>query len=183
MINWYHFFDNSTVAALISVGVGVCIATRQYKKQKEIDRLERQKDRLINLLIELKANLEEVDFILQRTLNTYKWIKNEKGDLQRFLIALEKHEIPRLSILINEKIPLTDKNLTVYLNIFSENKENIKNLHKEYKNKLKKWHDFIATNYKEWIHSITEQEEISPQLSIKEIEESIDKLIEKIKNI
>ena len=182
-INWYHLFDNSTLAATIAVIFGIFIGIWQYKKQKKIDRIENQKDKIVDLLIGLKNDLEETDFILQRILNTCKWTKDDQEYLKRFWTALKDHEVPRLSDLINEKIPLTDKKLAVYLNFLEDKKEKIKKLHEKYKSKLKDWHDFIVRNYKEWMISITNQRKIPSELNIKEIEEIINKLIEEIKNI
>lgn len=182
-INWYNFFDNSTVAAVFAIVIGVLIAVWQYKKQKKIDFIEKQKLEIIDLLILLKTKLEHVNFILQRILNTYKWIANDAEYLKRFLTALEKHEIPRLSILINEEIPLIDKKLAIYLNSFFKDEMCLKRLHKNYKDKLKKWHDFIATDYKKWIDSIANNKEIPSDLNIEEINAIIDKLIEEVRKI
>ncbi len=182
-IDWYYFFDNSTIAAITAVILGVGIAVWQYKKQKKIDLIEQQKHKVIDLLILLKNSIEEVDFILKRILHTYKSIKGDSENLKRFLMALEKHEIPKLSDLINEKIPLIDKKIVIYLNAFFQDKNSIKKLHEDYKNKLKPWHDFIVNNYRQWITSITENEKSPSDLHIKEINDDIDKLIEGIKSI
>jgi hypothetical protein len=181
-IDYYSFFNNATVAAIIAVLIGAFIAIRQYKKQKKIDFIEQQKYRIIDLLILLKTNIEEVDFILRRMLNTYNFVGNEQESLKKFLELLEKHEIPKLSNLINEKIPLIDKKIVVYLNAFFRDRDNIKKLHEDYKNKLKNWHGLIVSNYMDWINSIVQKKEIPLGLNISEVNESIDKLIEEIKN-
>jgi len=179
----FKVFDNSTIAAIIGVIFGVGIGVWQYKNQKKIDLIEQQKQKVIDLLMLLKNSIEEVDFILRRILHTYKSIKGDSENLKRFLMILEKHEIPRLSNLINEKIPLIDKKIVIYLNAFFQDKNNLKKLHKDYKDKLKPWHDFIVNNYRQWITSITENEKIPSDLHTKEINDVIDKLIESIKSI
>ncbi|MGC8776258.1 MAG: hypothetical protein ACP5QN_03035 [Minisyncoccia bacterium] len=69
---FYQFFNNSTIAALLAVVIGICVAVRQYKKQKKIDFIEKQKYRIIDSLVSLNAKIVQVNFILKRIFNAYQ---------------------------------------------------------------------------------------------------------------
>ena len=181
--DWYHFFDNSTVAAILAVTIGATIAVWQYKKQKRIDFIEIQKHKLIDLLVSLSAKIEHVHFILETILDTYRFCEQKLEAVKNFYSVLEKYEIPRLSKLINEEIPLIDKNIIIYFSLYFQDERRLKKLHDDYKKKLKNWHGFVVNNYTTWITSITEKKEIPSELNTKTINEAINKLVEEIKNI
>ncbi|HOW13057.1 MAG TPA: hypothetical protein PK121_01960 [Candidatus Pacearchaeota archaeon] len=180
-MDWYQFFNNSTVAVIVGVSIGTIIAVWQYKKQKSIDFIEKQKNNLIDLLASLDFKIEETYFILERLAYTYKLIGekfSEKENLSSF-----KDEIFKISNLINEDIPLLDKKINLFLNLYFREKESLKNFYDDYQEKLKNWQNFIFANYKFWLKFIMDNQKVPPQLETKNISESINKLIEKIKNV
>lgn len=177
----YQFFNNSTIAAVIAVVIGTRIAIWQYKRQKNIDFIEKQKLYLINLLASLNLKIEETRFILERLAYTYKFI--EEKLLERKNLSSFKDEIFRMGNLINEDIPLLNKKIDLFLNLYFKERENLKVLYDDYKNNLKNWHNFVLTNYKNWIGFIEKNKKIPPQLETQDINDSINKLIREIRDI
>ncbi len=180
-MDWYQFFNNSTTAAIVGVSIGTIIALRQYKKQKSIDFIEKQKNNLIDLLASLDFKIEETYFILERLAYTYKLI--EEKLLERENLSSFKDEIFKISKLVNEDIPLLDKKINLFLNLYLRKEESLKNFYDDYKKNLKNWQNFILTDYEVWVKFIMDNKKVPPQLETENISESINKLIEKIRNI
>lgn len=181
---WYQLFNNSTLAAALAVVIGIIIAVYQYKKQKKIDFSESQKQKIINLLILLDEKVEYVNFILERWVNTYRTFieGSETGEVNKFLEILEKEETPRLSKVVNEDIPLIDKKIGAYLNLYFSG-EKLVGIHKDLSEELKKWHDFVVGipirkdfDFKKKISEI-------PELNIAKIKGGIEELIKGIRAV
>lgn len=103
----FDLFDNSTVAAVSAVFLGTYFAIGQYRTQKNIDRLNHKKELLTNSLFEITQSLESAIFYHDRiVLTTSDVYKGSSEDRVDFVKILQEVEIPRISHLINEALPL-----------------------------------------------------------------------------
>lgn len=98
--SFYHFFDNATVGAffgtLFAIGLGSFVAGWQYRTQKEIDRFELKKDRIIDKLILLDEKVASIgistDKILENVLNVGSLVNfyfHGKNDMHKLVKELD----------------------------------------------------------------------------------------------
>ncbi len=189
----YQFFNNATAAALLAVCLAAWIASYQYKRQKDIDRLNDEKRKVIDLLTEAYQAVEEVLFIYDRstrTLLSAKLIAPELGGRDKILEILQEEtdymkimgsiEIPRISVLLNEKIPLLDKKILSYINLYFSGHKSLIVAHKKFHKDLKQWHDFVINSMgSDPVNFLKYSNEIE-QMSIDDYKKSTDELIKEV---
>jgi len=181
----YQFFNNATVATVIAVGIGAWVAVRQYKKQKQIDRTFLQKHEVIISLILLEEKLQYTLFILDRSANTYKKFYNEKDEnwIKKFIDALGKYEIPKISNVLNEEIPLLKNKIETLLLLYFFKEKEIKKLYDEFEKELKKWHEFAVNEPLSNVDFFTKKTSAIYGLNIKGLDNRIKKIIDAINKI
>lgn len=170
----YNFFNNATVAAVIAVLIAGFLATRQYKKQKDLGRKYEIKKALINDIIALQEKAHAVLLIIDRIANTYQ--QTERSDEEFFNEDLKRYEIPKLSNYINEEIPFTFEKISINTEFCFEKNQKINKAHEEFKKELKKWHDPIA----KMKISLKDRIKQQPCLSLDNFDNKIKELIDLI---
>lgn len=181
----YQFFNNATVSTVIAIVIGACIAVFQYKKQKQIDRLFLQKREVISDLILLGEKIQYTLFIFDRCANTYEIFckGNDINSIKRFIDALKEYEIPKISNVLNEEIPLLKTKIETSISLYFFEEKEIINLHNEFEKELEKWHEFAVNEPLSNIDFFTKKTSEISGLNIKELNNCIKKIIDLINKI
>lgn len=173
----YHFFDNSTVASIIAVITGSFVAIYQYKKQKNIDAIEKISAKVFLL----KEKIHRVSFIRDRCFNTYQKLQEKKIEnwKEKFDYGLSQ-ELPKLSNILNEEIPILDQKIAMLLELYFSRNEKVLLAYKEFQDKLRKWNNFAINRPFEDSDFFKKPARDLPQLDIKELDELMNKIIKEL---
>lgn len=182
----YKFFDNATVAAaaavILTIAVGGVIASWQYRKQKKIDRENVIKKEIIDSFELINGKIRYAIFILDRIVNTTRMLGKPSEILNEVFKKSINDEFSKLSITINEDIPLLEIKIDDSLFLCFPENEDIQQKYKKFKEDLKKWHSFIIAIPSKGFDFSKNTSEIT-ELSIENIKPSIRDLIRMIHKI
>lgn len=170
----YDFLNNASVSGILILLIASIFASTAYAKQKRLDRVFEIKKDIADKLSKVKEYTRVALLILDRIGHTYQRISKDekKTGSQSFLEGLEKTEIPRLSKVINEDIPLAWESVKVNIEDLFENNNDVNIQYEQAKNALKKWHDNILFFRFDITKTVAEQE----VLSLKEFDQELKKL-------
>ncbi|MCX7880846.1 MAG: hypothetical protein N2517_09330, partial [Ignavibacteria bacterium] len=158
--------------ALIAIILGYFL----YKLQKNIDFKESKKGEYITLLNKLINKIFFADSIIERGINTLKLAKNNE-QLSEIVDILTKSELPRLSVVLNEEIPMLIRDISfIHKNYFSK-KKILNKAYNDFNNQIVQWLNFYIASYSDWLTTFLTEKAKHPQIDIKLIENIINELI------
>jgi len=135
------FFDNTSVAGIITVSTGGIIGVWTFWKQRRQTKIENLSEN-IELLV---YKCEQVNFILDRISSTYlSLIKSKEQKYKEIFIESSKKELSDISLIINDEIPKIRAKIKNYTGFyFSKNEKVVKNMINFF-DELKKWHTNVS---------------------------------------
>lgn len=180
----YEFFNNASIAALLSVVVGILLGRHIYREQKKVDREIVAENKIVEALILLEEHCKSVNQTIDRLSNTYKTIiPDEIVARQKFIDGSFVLEISIASNILMNKIPEDVSKIESIISLYYDN-ELLKNISKDIFEELKKWHDYvqiyITGHGSKKFDLVTRVSEI-PELSLVPLNTAIKKFILELK--
>lgn len=177
----YQFFNNASVATLLSVAIGLFFARHIYQEQKGIDRKIAAENKLVEASMLLEEHCKAVNQIIDRLANTYKTIiaNADLNAQQKFIESSLPNEINIAVEVLMYKIPEDTSKIESIISLYYSENEFVKNANHEVFSELKKWHDFVqmhATGKSGQKFDLNKRVSEIPELSLVKLNESIKKL-------
>ena len=184
--NFLDFFNNSTIAGLITVIAGLFVGSYIYKRQKKIDRQYDAEDKLVENLLLLEEHCKAVNQTIDRLAGTYIRIFNDKDvkAAQKFRNGSLVSEIEDASKVLMYRIPEDTSKIESIVSLYFSGEKEIENDIQAIFTEMKNWHDFVqnyATGKTDLKFDLTKRVSEVPQLSLKNLNEKIKALISRLR--
>ena len=180
---WFllKIIDNATIAAIFAVIIGAILGEKIYRRQKDIDREYKNKDKLIESCMILKEHCVAVNQGLDKLANTYRIVKTENTQklIDDFKSGLRPELLVTGDVLMN-KIPEDLGKIDTIISIYYTRNQIVKNSYDKIKVELKNWHDFVSLESKGGDGQkldLTKRVADIPELSLKKLGSAINELI------
>ena len=137
----YIFFNNSSVAGLITILSGGIIGVWTFWKQRKQTKIENLSENIETLV----DKCQQVNFILDRISCTYINLKDKfNAEKKGIFIESTKSEFSNISLIINEEIPRMRAKIKNYTGFYFSPDEKIINNMIKFFEELKIWHGSVA---------------------------------------
>lgn len=161
LISWIPpLTDNASFATVSGIMIATFIAKKAYREQKNLDREYTKEDELINKIIQLQAKVGYVILLLNRIASSYEITQQEENKSLEGIIA---NEIPLISQVINDEIPMLLLKISSDIDLFFKNKSGLEDAHISLKETVNRWHHPIVYMKINLRIKTDLQPEISPQ--------------------
>ncbi len=181
----YDFFNNASVAGIITVALGGLAGLFIYRNQKDIDRQYSAQEKVGEALMLLVEHCKVVNQSLHRLTKTFAMVvkSNDKERMDRFMDESLPYETKIFVEALMYKIPDDMSKIESMIALYFNDNECLKNAHKEIFIKLKAWHDFIGENgFASGAFPITKQVPDVPELSLDGLTDSVKEFISIMKS-
>lgn len=138
----YHFFDNSTVAAVVTVFLGALLGAVIYKWQKEIDRRYSAKEKLTEALFSIEIHCKEFNLYFDRSVNTLALLSPEESE--NFFEQMFPEECDRMSEKLMDKLPKIVSEAESIFTVYFSNKTDIQDAFKQVIEEYQRWRAWAA---------------------------------------
>lgn len=180
----YQFFNNASIAALLSITVGLFFARYIYKEQKKIDKKIADDDKLSETLILLGEHCKVAKQVMDRLSISYKTITDSTDlkEMKTFTEIFLPAETKVIVDILMYKIPEDISKISSIISLYYDNNELVKNSINsvEVFKELEKWLSVVKLHNAKMFDLNKSFSEI-PELSLDKLDTLIKKIIVNIR--
>lgn len=180
----YQFFNNASIAALLSITVGLFFARYIYKEQKKIDKKIADDDKLSETLMLLGEHCKVVKQVMDRLSIKHKTIiaSTDLKEKETYTEIFLPSETKVIVDILMYKIPEDISKISSVISLYYDNNELVKNSINsiEVFDELEKWFNLVIL-HSDKIFDLNKSFSEIPELSLDKLNALIKKIIVNIR--